>query len=77
MPLSLADANVPLTIRKTGGNPARKQHYRRPDSMMQKRFPELDESENAVYALCSENPEQILQQVIQRNEYRQHRTKPA
>jgi len=26
MPLSLADANTPLTIRKIGGNPALKQH---------------------------------------------------
>ncbi len=26
MPLSLADANTPLTIRKVGGNPALKQH---------------------------------------------------
>ena len=26
MPLSLADSNVPLTIRKIGGNPALKQH---------------------------------------------------
>jgi ferrous iron transport protein A len=26
MPLSLAEANTPLTIRKVGGNPALKQH---------------------------------------------------
>ena len=26
MPLSLADANTPLTIRKVGGNPELKQH---------------------------------------------------
>ena len=26
MPLSLANANTPLTIRKVGGNPALKQH---------------------------------------------------
>jgi len=26
MPLSLADVNTPLTIRKVGGNPALKQH---------------------------------------------------
>ena len=62
MQLSPANAGISLTIRITRGNPPRKPHYalhyqqyyRKLDSMMQKGFPELDESGNAVPALRNE-----------------------
>ena len=44
------------------------QYYRKLDSMMQKCFPEFDESESAILALLAEIPERRLQQLLQRNE---------
>ena len=43
------------------------QYYRKLDLMMQKCFPELDESEHAILALLSEIPERALQQMMQRD----------
>ncbi len=43
------------------------QYYTKLEAMMQKCFPELDESENAILALLSEIPEHTLQRMIQRD----------
>lgn len=42
------------------------QYYTKLETMMQKCFPDLDESENAILALLSEIPEHSLQQMMQR-----------
>ena len=43
------------------------QYYTKLNLMMKKCFPDLEESENAIFALLSEIPEHSLQQMLQRD----------
>jgi Mn-dependent DtxR family transcriptional regulator len=64
--VTIDDDNIIFLTEKGAETALRyQQYYTKLENMMQKCFPDLDESENAVLALLSEIPEQALQRMLQ------------